>query len=357
MFAPLLAGLVGLAAAHVDISQVLNTNSTNTDDPLDLKHLSTLPSLESTIGPRLDSDGKHALVAIAEPLNGCSPIEHAPQGEADHFVLIERGNCTFGTKIYNAEQAGFYGVIVYNNMTGNLVQMTYSNGEHDIMIPSVFVSQSSGEYIKMKIEELGSGAVYAEMFADLFVVRSFLITFVTIIAAISIIFTLFLFYRRHTIVANHQPKARMTRKQVLKLPKRSFKPEDADETCCICLDDYARGDTILTLPCKHYFHEGCIRPWLQDEQRLCPICKRDPLATPEATEDTPLLSPDIAEVEDGNDRPRTSSAVSESASVNQDVTDRSADRANSASPLPTGRLLSQSSSTSLLSLNSSSTSM
>lgn len=222
------------------------------------------------------------------------------------------------------------------------------------------------------------------MFADLFVVRSFLITFVTIIAAISIIFTLFLvrlrpvhtfdsvstntplhsltltfmqFYRRHTIVANHRPKARMTRKQVLKLPKRSFKPEDADETCCICLDDYARGDTILTLPCKHYFHEGCIRPWLQDEQRLCPICKRDPLATPEATEDTPLLSPDIAEVEDGNDRPRTSSAVSESASVNQDVTDRSADRANSASPLPTGRLLSQSSSTSLLSLNSSSTSL
>lgn len=81
------------------------------------------------------------------------PLVQAPQGEADHFVLIERGNCTFGTKIYNAEQAGFYGVIVYNNMTGNLVQMTYSNGEHDIMIPSVFVSQSSGEYIKMKIEE------------------------------------------------------------------------------------------------------------------------------------------------------------------------------------------------------------
>ena len=56
-------------------------------------------------------------------------------------------------------------------------------------------------------------------------------------------------------------------------------------TCCICLDEYSAGDAILTLPCKHYFHKACITPWLTQRQRLCPLCKRDPVAT----ERTPLL--------------------------------------------------------------------
>jgi hypothetical protein len=90
----------------------------------------------------------------------------------------------------------------------------------------------------------------------------------------------------------------MTRTQALKLPKRSFKADDADETCCICLDNYARGDTITTLPCKHFFHQACIRPWLQEQQRVCPICKRDPVTTVAESERTPLLSLDSTPVED-----------------------------------------------------------
>lgn len=46
------------------------------------------------------------------------------------------------------------------------------------------------------------------------------------------------------------------------------------DTCCICIDEYAQGDKIATLPCGHEFHSDCISPWLQ-QQCVCPLCKRD----------------------------------------------------------------------------------
>ena len=55
----------------------------------------------------------------------------------------------------------------------------------------------------------------------------------------------------------------------------SFGEEGGDKhTCCICIDEYAAGDKIATLPCGHQFHCDCIKPWLQ-QQCVCPLCKRD----------------------------------------------------------------------------------
>ena len=47
-------------------------------------------------------------------------------------------------------------------------------------------------------------------------------------------------------------------------------------SCSICLDDYQRGDTIMTLNCLHYFHESCIREWILKSRGLvCPVCQHD----------------------------------------------------------------------------------
>jgi len=47
--------------------------------------------------------------------------------------------------------------------------------------------------------------------------------------------------------------------------------------CYICYDRYDEGGVstvrIKTLPCMHYFHEGCVDKWLKEYGCHCPICK------------------------------------------------------------------------------------
>eukprot|EP00927_Polykrikos_kofoidii_P070784 TRINITY_DN6716_c0_g1_i2.p1 TRINITY_DN6716_c0_g1~~TRINITY_DN6716_c0_g1_i2.p1 ORF type:complete len:478 (+),score=94.91 TRINITY_DN6716_c0_g1_i2:3-1436(+) len=45
-----------------------------------------------------------------------------------------------------------------------------------------------------------------------------------------------------------------------------------DSECVICIEEYVLGDSVLTLPCFHRFHEGCVRKWLCKSNE-CPSCK------------------------------------------------------------------------------------
>jgi hypothetical protein len=38
------------------------------------------------------------------------------------------------------------------------------------------------------------------------------------------------------------------------------------------LDDVGLGDEVAVLPCKHWFHDGCVVLWLK-EHNTCPICR------------------------------------------------------------------------------------
>ena len=42
--------------------------------------------------------------------------------------------------------------------------------------------------------------------------------------------------------------------------------------CMICLEEYAEGDDLKTLPCLHYFHTACIDTWLKAHRECC-VCK------------------------------------------------------------------------------------
>jgi len=51
---------------------------------------------------------------------------------------------------------------------------------------------------------------------------------------------------------------------------------DLESTCTICLDLLITQNIqnkIVTLPCNHHFHQGCINGWF-NRQKWCPICKR-----------------------------------------------------------------------------------
>ncbi|KAG2555742.1 E3 ubiquitin-protein ligase CIP8-like [Panicum virgatum] len=47
---------------------------------------------------------------------------------------------------------------------------------------------------------------------------------------------------------------------------------EEEEECAVCLEGYAAGDTVRTMPCSHGFHGHCILRWLA-ASRLCPLCR------------------------------------------------------------------------------------
>ncbi len=48
--------------------------------------------------------------------------------------------------------------------------------------------------------------------------------------------------------------------------------DEVTRSCSICLEEYARGDAVRTLPCLHCFHAPCVDHWLR-EHNTCPVCK------------------------------------------------------------------------------------
>ena len=42
--------------------------------------------------------------------------------------------------------------------------------------------------------------------------------------------------------------------------------------CPICSEEYAVAEVLMQLPCSHFFHSGCVLPWLSSK-KTCPICR------------------------------------------------------------------------------------
>ena len=45
-----------------------------------------------------------------------------------------------------------------------------------------------------------------------------------------------------------------------------------ENSCSVCKEDFVIGNKMMDLPCKHYFHEECLMPWL-NQHDSCPICR------------------------------------------------------------------------------------
>jgi len=48
--------------------------------------------------------------------------------------------------------------------------------------------------------------------------------------------------------------------------------QSANTTCSVCLDDFAEGNVVKQLPCRHTYHPQCLLPWLK-EHNTCPSCR------------------------------------------------------------------------------------
>ena len=49
---------------------------------------------------------------------------------------------------------------------------------------------------------------------------------------------------------------------------------DELRTCCVCLEEVRKHQTVRTLPCLHTFHSECVEEWLS-KKKVCPLCQFD----------------------------------------------------------------------------------
>ncbi|ODQ65996.1 hypothetical protein NADFUDRAFT_51266 [Nadsonia fulvescens var. elongata DSM 6958] len=275
---------------------------------------------------------------------------------SDSIALVLRGNCGFYEKVLNLQSWGAVAVIVGDNIYGRgLVTMYKSDDSHSIKIPSVFVTRSSYEDLRLVNIVHISLENSAPSFFD-----TLLFGFISPLFSITIIYLLFMFNRYYKGTLERAPVSYVNKlptrlwmgvpectsgnSSTLSIPRMSqesssegneneatalllpkvtsesarinnssnhdanspllksynsldqfpphismnpepFKPQRihhhekvwvSSAECIICLEEYVIGESmVMRLPCGHDFHVDCIKQWLINEKRTCPICKQD----------------------------------------------------------------------------------
>jgi minor extracellular serine protease Vpr len=86
-----------------------------------------------------------ASYTTTSPANGCTAISTVL---TEKIALIDRGVCTFSTKIRNAQTAGAVGVLVVNNVAGDPTAMGSDGTANQPTIPAAMLGKAEGTAIK-----------------------------------------------------------------------------------------------------------------------------------------------------------------------------------------------------------------
>jgi hypothetical protein len=107
---------------------------------------------EAAFGPALDATGVSSTIVAA--LDGAGVTTDACEALTNggtvsgNIALVDRGSCSFVTKVRNAQNAGAVGVIVANNAPGSPIAMGDDGTGGDISVSSVMVSEADGSTIR-----------------------------------------------------------------------------------------------------------------------------------------------------------------------------------------------------------------
>lgn len=115
-------------------------------------------------GPLLSNPGVTGDVVLADDGTNLSSdaCETLANGAAisGKIALVDRGSCTFVTKVKNAQDAGAIGVIVANHTNGSVTGMWGSDAT--IVIPSLLVTLATGNTIKGELANGVSATLHAD---------------------------------------------------------------------------------------------------------------------------------------------------------------------------------------------------
>ena len=107
----------------------------------------TYAAVPAAFGPPLPASAATGPLVMAEPANACSALTNSA-AVSGKTVVIDRGTCTFVTKVKAAQDAGAAAVIVANN-AGDASVM--GGSDNTITIPSAMISQADGTLIKAQL--------------------------------------------------------------------------------------------------------------------------------------------------------------------------------------------------------------
>lgn len=236
--------------------------------------------LPAHFGPSIVGNGLEVYVVPPDSINpyACAHLRPPPRTgyptKAKFVAIISRGgDCTFEQKVRVAQNATYYAVIIYNNEGDELEQMTASNSS-GIHIPSVFVGLTTGKtllsFTTPEVVLIINDELPFNINTQLILPFSILIglCFLTMI-----IYMIYKCIREQRRLRRYRlPKSMLKKIPVLRYTKNNTSIKY--ETCVICLDDFVEDDKLRVLPCSHPYHSHCIDPWLTENRRVCPICKR-----------------------------------------------------------------------------------
>mmetsp|Transcript_1961 Transcript_1961/g.6477 ORF Transcript_1961/g.6477 Transcript_1961/m.6477 type:complete len:393 (-) Transcript_1961:347-1525(-) len=163
--------------------------------------------------------GVSGSLVLASPRDASAPLENASE-LSGAVVLAWRGGCSFVDKVRRVQQAGAAACLVVQ--TGDKWPLSMSDSASaggDITLPSAMLKPADGERL---LEELDA--------------------------------------------------ARATGGGAGGCVWVSAQCVDHQTTCAVCMEELVASTLAVRLPCRHTFHEECLRAWLS-KHNTCPTCR------------------------------------------------------------------------------------
>ena len=269
------------------------------------------------------------------------------------FAFVNRGGCPFDVKAFEAQKAGFAGIIIFGNRSAHdfdetPIRMSPHNVGDQVRIHAMYMAHHDAQRLlditlAMTDDPLGQrypllqlNPVQWSLYPDHSLLETLAVEMIILLVTVALSSTVvlsicFIVLLMRNLIFHRQLRLMQTlldgsfvlldmrqEEFVPKLSKIPFperiltdedvallsaKNDDSErpwmcrDCCAICLDDFEPKMHVRILPCRHVFHSTCVDPWLLQHNRLCPICKRDVLAGTETLE-TSVIAVQAADPEE-----------------------------------------------------------
>ena len=240
---------------------------------------------------------------VSDPYDACSDLKLNTTLVKDKFLVVSRGNCEFSTKAMFALERGAAGVIFINDDNSDVFTHIYCSAiDVSFPMPLLILPMESGkEYVSVLSDNHTKNETTMSPFVPLTNycvnpdrnlsqdIYSLLWQGTVLICLVFLASVCFMsrsrrfsfFFRSRESNGNQQEEEEeersMSQEHVDRLTIHVCDGQDnqRDLSCSICLDEYEEGCKCITLPCQgqHVFHAQCIRTWLLESSRECPLCK------------------------------------------------------------------------------------